>query len=183
MEIRFYGEVLGIATGTYTDEYTTVNGCDSIYQLRLTVNPMPVNYLVSTDPANGQLNNGDYGTILISDTQSDVQYKTTKGSVIVHDYVYGTGNGMQLGSDFTEGTYEVWSMTDLGCILKQGTVTFTYDTGTPKIIASASYGNDQISFTDNAVQMTLYQLTEDIGGDPVIIHCSRVSSRRKCRIH
>jgi len=159
------------ATGIYTEPYSTVvTGCDSIYTLDLTVNDLPQLYTVITDPIDGLLTGGATGEIMLSWSDDDTEYWTTTGTAIYTGAVTGTNSVFSLDDTYAPGTYEVWSVdTATGCVLKQGTVMFTDDLGIPKIVGSASYGPSELSFVDNAVEMSLYESTVDIYGDPVII--------------
>jgi len=154
---------------TYTVVHSTIYGCDSVYVLNLTIDPLPTNYTVTTNPTNGLLTGGVNGSILLSWSDTDTHYWTTKGANVFTGNTTGTAAPLDLGQIYPPGTYEVWSENGFGCVRKQGMATFTDDLGIPKIVGSASYGPDQLSFVDNAVQMSLYESTVDINDDPVII--------------
>lgn len=156
-------------SGTYTQPFTTVNGCDSTYTLNLTVNPLPVNYLVQSIPSNGILSLSTTGTITISWSDLGVNYWVEKGSIHVTGNISGTGALLNLGTNYTAGTYDIWSANAAGCELKQGSITFVEDNGTTKIVGTPTYGDAFNSFIDGAVEMTLYFSTVDIFGNPVIL--------------
>ncbi len=166
--IQWHGEWYNQA-GTYSLEYTSVTGCDSIYTLNLTENPLPILITVLQNPVDGLLEPGTTGKISLPTSYVDTKYWSTKGTAMFSGDIQGTGAGLSLGTNYIPGSYEVWSETDAGCLLKQGTVTFVENSGTPKIIGTPTYGKDFSSFADGAIELTLYRSTTDINGNPVII--------------
>jgi hypothetical protein len=63
-------------TGNYTKEYQTVNGCDSIYHLNLTVNPLPIEVAIIQMPVTGVLVDNQFGSVSLSTSQLGIKYWT-----------------------------------------------------------------------------------------------------------
>jgi hypothetical protein len=156
-------------TGVYTKVYETSHGCDSIYELELFIAPFPMEVGYITNPTNGILEPGNTGSLFLTHSYSDTYYWTTRAGAIYTGLTQGSGGSLTLGNMYTQGTYEVWSKTEFECSLKQGIVIFTEQGSGAKIIATPSYGNEQNSFEDGAVKLRMYQFTQDINNNDVIV--------------
>ncbi|NCC88128.1 MAG: T9SS type A sorting domain-containing protein [Clostridia bacterium] len=155
--------------GTYTETYQTSFGCDSIYQLILSINPLPQQVVVLKTPSNGILTSGTNGQISLSTSYTGTVYWVTMGAANFTGEIAGNGNTLSLGNVFPAGTYDIWSRNSAGCVLLQGTVTFVEDNGTNKITANVSFGSPSTNFAAGEVVVTLYKATLDIGNNPVVI--------------
>ncbi len=170
-DVYFWHEQECSEAGTYTAEYTTIHGCDSIYTLTLTVNPLPTLVNIIANPTNGILEANQHGSLTLTYSYTNTEYWTTKAGGIYFGATNGTGSSLSLGNLYTPGTYDVLSKTDLGCQRKQDSFVFTEQSSGngAKIIATPSYGNDLEPFADGAVKVRLYQFTQDINDNYVIV--------------
>ncbi len=156
--------------GTYTAEYTTVTGCDSIYTLNLSVLALPQQVVVLQNPSNGILTDGNLGTISLATSVLGVKYWVTMNGALYTSEVAGTGNSLELGNNFIAGTFEVWSRNEDSCKVLQDSVSFTEGNSNNKITVNVSFGTPATNFPENEVIVKLYKTTEDISGNQVIIH-------------
>jgi hypothetical protein len=153
----------------HTETYASVYGCDSLYVLDLTVNPLPTNYVVMTDPNDGLLYDGETGSISVSDSELDVavEYWVALGTETQVDGIYSTGNPLLLADGLIAGTYEIWSqVVETGCIRKQGNATFIDVVGLPKIVVSISYGADTLSVANDSATVSMTEI-EIIDNDTI----------------
>ncbi|HPL05426.1 MAG TPA: hypothetical protein PLG05_09645, partial [Bacteroidales bacterium] len=148
-------------TGTYTAEYTTIYGCDSIHTLNLTVNPLPQQVVVLQTPSNGILPEGTNGSITLSTSIVGTNYWVTMGGALFTNEISGTGASLSLGENYPSGSYDVKSRTQHNCSLVQGTVNFTTgtngNTGAGKIVANITFGTPASNFPANHVKVKLYK--------------------------
>lgn len=156
-------------TGVYTKVYETSHGCDSIYELELFIAPFPMEVGYITNPTNGILEPGNMGSLFLTHSYTDTYYWTTRAGAVYTGLTQGSGGSLTLGNMYTQGTYEIWSKTEFECSLKQGIVVFTEQGSGAKIIATPSYGNEQNFFEDGAVKLRMYQFTQDINNNDVIV--------------
>jgi len=154
------------AGGTYTAAYTTVNGCDSIYTLNLTVNPT---YAFNE---NHSICNGDsyiwHGTIYTAAGTYTKHYSTASGcdsvytlNLLVHpDYQFSENHAICQGSSFT------WHGTTY---TTPGTYTSAYTT---------IHGCDSV-YTLNLTEIESYAFSESYGmcnGDSYLWHGATYTS-------
>lgn len=118
---------------------TSENGCAVIYELTLTVNPLPEDVTIVLDPENKKLYPGEFGKATIEDSQNDVVYWVTSGGNIVVEEMNGNGADLVLGDEFVIGIYEVMSKTADGCEKSQGTFEFEDKTGIDSQIALVDF--------------------------------------------
>jgi hypothetical protein len=155
--------------GTYTDLYSTNSQCDSVYILNLTVSPLPQQVVVLQNPSNGILQSGNSGQISLSTSVVGTQYWVTMGGALYTSELNGTGSGLNLGTNFPAGSFDVWSRNQNDCELLQGTVNFVENTGTNKIVANVTFGTPASNFPANHVKVVLYKKTTDISNNEVIV--------------
>ncbi|MDD4150674.1 MAG: T9SS type A sorting domain-containing protein, partial [Bacteroidales bacterium] len=155
--------------GTYYDNYTTVNGCDSTYVLELTVNPMPQQIVVLKNPSNGVLIPGNSGQVSLSTSVADTKYWVNMGGALFTSEISGTGSGLNLGNNFPSGSFDVWSKNQYECQFLQGIVNFTENTGTNKIVANVTFGTPASNFPANHAKVVLYKKAVDISNNEVIV--------------
>ena len=158
------------ATGIYTDSYTTANiGCDSIYTLDLTVNALPQQVVVLSNPSNGILETGNTGEINLSTSYTGTDYWVTMGAANFTGLIAGNGTGLNLGTNYPAGTFDIWSNNEYGCELLQGSVTFVEDNGNNNLTANITFGTPATNFPSGEAVVSLYKLTTDIELNEVII--------------
>lgn len=155
--------------GTYTDLYSTNSQCDSVYILNLTVNSLPQQVVVLQNPSNGILQSGNSGQISLSTSVVGTKYWVTMGGALFTSEHNGTGSGLNLGTNYPAGSFDVWSRNQNDCELLQGTVNFVENTGTNKIVANVTFGTPASNFPANHVKVVLYRKTTDITNNEVIV--------------
>ncbi len=113
----WHGQVCDTA-GTYYDNYTTVDGCDSIYEMNLTVDPLPAVYLgqdtticdfdnIVLDAGQGYMNYS-WSTGASSQTETIDSSGTGYGTISVSVYVVdsaGCGASDQINITFDNCSY------------------------------------------------------------------------------
>lgn len=155
--------------GSYTETYYTVNsGCDSIYNLNITVNPTPITVEVTSNPLDGILAVSSTGEISISTSIIGTDYWVTMGGELFNNVIAGDGNSISFGTNYPPGTYDMWSQNEFSCKLVQGSVTFVEDNGLNKIIANITFGTPPANFSSGEVVVSLYKLTTDYEMNDVI---------------
>ncbi len=168
----WYG-VIYTSAGNYNKIYTTVNGCDSIYYLNLTINNLPQQVTVQTVPQNKIITNNTSGEIKLTVTESNTNYWVTKSDGSLYSQTYaGTGSALSLGSNYEVGMYSVWSKNNTSeCSRKQAVISFILSNGgsNPQLIGVPLYGNNMSSFDNGSVDITVYKSTTDINNNTVII--------------
>lgn len=101
----WYDEVY-YSTGTYTRSFTTVNGCDSIHQLNLKLNPMPDVRVNTLTPS---ICEGDEAIITMLNPNDNYSYQWTKNGTPI------AGATTQSFAATEAGEYRVIAVTDKGC--------------------------------------------------------------------
>ncbi len=153
--------------GTYIDTLINYLGCDSIITTNLTVLPLPQQFAVLQNPNNGVLQSGNSGQISLSTSVVGTKYWVTMGGAPFANEINGTGTTLNLGSNYPEGSYNVWSRHQNGCELLQGNANFVENTGTNKIVANVTFGSPESNFPANHTKVALYKKTTDIGGNQI----------------
>jgi len=154
----------------YIENYSTVGSdCDSIYTLDLTVNPLPQQVVILTNPSDGILDPDTNGEISLSTSIIGTDYWVTMGAALYTAATAGTGSSLMLGSSYPAGTFDIWSSTEHGCELLQGSVTFVEDNGNNNLTANISFGTPATNFPTGEAVVSLFKLTTDIEMNEVII--------------
>ncbi len=91
--------------GTYTESYSSVSGCDSVYTLELVVNPLPQIFDVT---GGGEYNTGGEGVAIgLSNSETGVSYTLVLDGSVAITTESGTGNALDFGNQAMEGSYTV----------------------------------------------------------------------------
>lgn len=118
-------------TGWYV--FNVIDGCgspseeDSIY---VSVLPSPQQFPVQQMPSTGMLTSSNSGVIRILSSEIGTVYYIEHSGQTITTEIEGTGDMIEFGSNFSTGTYEIMSRKiDCGCVLRQGVVIFTNESG------------------------------------------------------
>ncbi len=114
-------------TSIYTDSFQTVNGCDSIYSLDLTANPLPLIYTVN---GGGSYPSGGSGVAIgLSGSELGIDYTLFLNGTINISVESGTGSAISFGNQTLAGVYSVIAEnTTTNCsveMLDSATITIT----------------------------------------------------------
>ncbi len=104
-------------SGTYYDNQTTVNGCDSIYKLTLTVNPTPSNFIIT-------------GLTSVSESQFEIYYVPINTDLT---YSWNTENGNVISYPSDNSAQIQWGSLGTGYIYVMSTNQFGCSSDTAKL--------------------------------------------------
>ncbi|MDR2511293.1 MAG: hypothetical protein LBC89_02300, partial [Bacteroidales bacterium] len=126
-------------TGNYVQNLYTVDGCDSIVTLNLTVNPLPVA---------GITNNS--GTTQLTCVQPSISVTATGGST----YIWSTGLGNNANASIANsGTYTVTVSDTNGCSDTES-ITITSDTSFPIADITNNTGSTELTCSLTSISLT-----------------------------
>lgn len=134
---------------------------DLIVNTTVSVKPNPEIFDVTTTPSDGILNPEEYGTIKIANSENNVSYWVTKGTQDFSPVIQGIGGLLNLGDNYYQGNYNVWSETEYECKVLQESVSFIEDDGNNKIIVNVSADGPSEYIDVTSFNINLYKEDTD----------------------
>ncbi len=168
--------------GSFEENYFTNFSCDSSFVLELLVLPLPQQYTVHQMPSDGILPVYSYGQIRLSGSETGVVYYVVSNGQIVSGEIEGTNSTLELGNNFSAGTYEIMSRNaESSCELLQATVIFE-DGNAINTISNKNYKlypnpADETLYFENIPENTGYKVFDTKGNliDSGIINGDKIN--------